>query len=432
MLGETPRKTPVPPSESPAHHPLLDMLPIPAGLQPTSPPFRAGSLRPMGLEDEIRLRLRVENSVQILVEARGLLERSWTHDIRGYRLLQEVMASAYSRSSETVAYGLVKMLATEPWLAVEEMGRILFGAIAVEMLQLARSTPDPLAFRLEPEDSPLASIPWELGILALDLEGTGSTPVRKLRIYRGSTSSEHESSEDDRLEKRRRSVSILQPSAAAEERSHRDGYYGQWIAKLYERSALEVKTFENPSLADITRATEVEPTVIHVRARFKEASSHGGVQLDFSGDGPVGSSVSPEMRESEALSPSMLARMLNAMKRTPTLILDTYRPAGDIEIFRQLLLRNAFATALRQTPGAPPIVATGLFPAAAQELAYEILIRSLATGRTLGDSRAQLQIALMDQVHEALSEGLHGHADIAAFAVGLFIGDPNLRPVPPR
>ncbi|WP_437723732.1 hypothetical protein [Sorangium sp. So ce861] len=385
-----------------------------------------------GAEGEIRVRVRLLDPTQMLMEQLAPQQRSWTLKTRKHSLLREAVESGFTRTSEVVSYGLVKMLSAEPRRVVDEMGRILFDQLAVEMLQLAKSTTEPLAFHLEIDGGSLAAIPWELGVLVFDLAETGSPLAGRLRIYRRPENPERAFFTDYRSESRQPVVAILQPSAAVEERSRREAYYGKSIPALYRSTGLEVRIFEDPSFDDVVEMAALEPALVHVRTGFKEASTQGGVQLDFSGSGAARRTDWAEMRESEAILPSMLARMLRGMKTNPTLILDTYRPAGETEIFRQLLLRNSFAAVLHQLHVSTSVVATGLFPADAQEIAYDTLLRALATGDTLGDSRATVLRMLRDQAYEALSMDPYGRGDIAAFAIGLFSSTPNHRPLPLR
>ncbi|WP_438029743.1 hypothetical protein [Sorangium sp. So ce233] len=399
-----------------------------AHAEPSSP--RPIAPRATAAEGEIHVRLRVVDPRQILVEQVAPRKRSWTLETREYHLLREAVASGFTRSSQVVSYGVAKVLSTEPRRIVDEMARILFDPLAVEMLQLAERTTEPLAFQLEIDGGPLAAIPWELGALVFDLEDTGSALAGKLRMYRRSVSTERELPTGHRSGSRRPVVAILQPSASVEEQSHGNGYYGRSIAALYASFGLEVRMFENPSIRDVIKAAALEPAIVHVRAAFKEASSHSEAQLDFSGSGATRSNYQAETRESEVLLPSIFVNVLGGTKETPALILDTYRPGGQTEIFRQLLLRNAFATALHRLHGAMPIVATGLFPSDAQGLAYHLLLGGLARSGTPGDSRAQVLLALRDQASEALSMAPYGRGDIAAFAIGLFTSTPNRRAIP--
>jgi tetratricopeptide (TPR) repeat protein len=406
---------------------LAQPMAMPALESQTTRSLRAASAQPLASADaELHVRLDLVGTSQVRVQQiTGAQERSWMLDAHGHRFLQEVVASRFSRSSESVSYGLVKMLTGDPRRTVLDIRSVLFDPLMTSRLRFA-SGAEPITYRLDLGHELFAAVPWELGVLAFDLEQPQSPLGGKLRICRVPAEREPPG---DHPGQRRPFVAILQPSAAAEERSRRDSYWGQAIAKLYERFGLEVRIYENPSLGDFVRAVDLSPAVMHVRAGFKEASSHGGVQLDFSGgDGGPEQSWRRES-DSEELLPSTLARALSVMEGTPTLILDAYRPAGDTELFRQLLLRNAFAASLQQVRGATPILAAGLLPMEAQEIAYHHLAEHLAMGGTLGEIRERIQAALRAPALEALSTGFHGRGDLAGFAMALFTDDPHFRPV---
>ena len=108
----------------------------------------------------------------------------------------------------------------------------------------------------------------------------------------------------------------------------------------------------------------------------------------------------------------------------PLILLDIRRPANSTEIWRQLALRNLFATELFNWENTGGIFATGLFESEDQEVVLESLIAGVAAGKSYGEiaSQSNPQIAApADSSNHLRSVG----------ATVLWSHDPRLSLLPP-
>jgi hypothetical protein len=163
-------------------------------------------------------------------------------------------------------------------------------------------------------------------------------------------------------------ILILHPPVAQQERAGRgfDLTSRRTLAEIYR--AHGSKTFEPPSLTTELIGNEFrarEAHVIHIQASVVESQGQLAIDLPLEDDGGSGTTM---------LDVDFWARQLRSMPaRPPVVILDPPRPRTDVEVARQLLMRNRFAADLAAKGQAGAVICAGLFEPAAVELVAERL-----------------------------------------------------------
>jgi hypothetical protein len=203
-------------------------------------------------------------------------------------------------------------------------------------------------------------------------------------------------------------VAILRPHAVHQERLGR-GFelvsrrplaeiYRSHGAKVFEPSALTTEAIVN-----VFR--NMEPELIHIQASMVERHGLLAIDLPLEDEANGGSAL---------LGVDFWTQQLRSVAsfRRPVVILDPPRPTSDVEVARQLQLRNLFAADLAAKGESRAVLCAGLFEPNLMELAAELLATEVA-------GNPQFQQLLM-----LLRMGLKGD-DFCTKGAALFVTQPE-------
>jgi hypothetical protein len=174
-------------------------------------------------------------------------------------------------------------------------------------------------------------------------------------------------------------VAILRPSVIHQERMQRGAeYYSRRSLREIYR-AHSAKVFE-PSTSTIEGIGRVfrdhDPQLIHIQAPVVDRLGQLGIDLTLEAAAEGGSSALDV--DSTLLDVDFWTSQFRRSSREPVVILDPPRPPSEIEVARQLMLRNRFAADLTGKGKARAVLCVGLFPPGVAELAAERLALEIA------------------------------------------------------
>jgi hypothetical protein len=196
---------------------------------------------------------------------------------------------------------------------------------------------------------------------------------------------------------------------------------GTDLAALYRQAGLPCEVLEDPDAARLRQMLVAHPSVIHVAMPISQSRSSRELGLQFAaGYDDVGTA---------AFGASQLARFFVERPpeaSMPLVIVDAPRPYGRDEIFRQLLLRNAFAAQLFAYGPLPAVIATGLGQPEAQRLLSERLTAGIAQRVAPGELVRQLRFTAA-----AAGQGDGPDFPVASAGIALFAIDPAFDPTLP-
>ncbi len=194
-------------------------------------------------------------------------------------------------------------------------------------------------------------------------------------------------------------VLLLQPSAYTEKvifRGTRSA--GVRLDDVYRENGLEPIELDAPTLSDVSKQLDYQRVdIIHIVASLKVSTQLGVLYLDFGSGtdvhdmqsqtrGPRGSSRGGP-GEDVIFSVSSLANLLHQSASNappPLVVLDISTPPGQLELLRQLCLRNAYAAELFNKLNSQDILAAGFIDDEKKEDFYDMLVRGFAAGESIG------------------------------------------------
>lgn len=164
-------------------------------------------------------------------------------------------------------------------------------------------------------------------------------------------------------------VTVIRPYGSHQQAAQRgfEVASGQSLPEIYRHHGAKVFEPTSMSVDGINRALrEHNPQVIHIQASVLERRGAIGVDLPLDRQ----TTGSPQLLTADFWTQQF--RTI-ASVHEPVIILDPPRPPSDIEVARQLLLRNRFGADLAATGTVRGVLGIGLFPPASSELAAERL-----------------------------------------------------------
>ena len=181
-------------------------------------------------------------------------------------------------------------------------------------------------------------------------------------------------------------IVVLRPPVQAQERIGHgfEVVSRQSLPEIYRKHNAEVfepTTMTFKAISDIFTDHPVQ--IVHIQAPV--VKSRGQLAIDLQLDPSSSSEEGPTLLDADFWTQRFRSVRLD---ERPVLILDPPRPRSEVEVARQLMLRNQFAADLANKSQTRAILGTGLHQAAAAELAAERLALEIA-------GRPQLQQVLM-------------------------------------
>lgn len=203
--------------------------------------------------------------------------------------------------------------------------------------------------------------------------------------------------------------------------------------QIYRKHGFEVVLVEDPTLDRLAGAvnTAVDsgriPSVLHLSCGLRESS--GGTALTFLAGGWEAEAFS-SLRTTDEIPVTSVNRLLAGIPRRefrPLVVLDVERPSGMVDMIFYLLLRNAFAGDLFGLGRCAGVLGTGLAGDDGYEL-YDTMIRSLATGGSLGETATALRALIkdderLDRVLQFAGAALYTHLPWLRLMLGGTDGD---------
>ncbi|MET0133691.1 MAG: peptidoglycan-binding domain-containing protein [Kibdelosporangium sp.] len=194
------------------------------------------------------------------------------------------------------------------------------------------------------------------------------------------------------------------------------GKHNRALSRLYEAHGFEVAVVRDPTLdrlAEVMASVPRTPAVLHLSCGLRE--SGGGVALTFLAGGWEAEAFS-NSRTTDDIPVTSVNRLLAGIPREefrPLVVLDVDRPSGSADMIFYLLLRNAFAGDLFGLGRCAGVLGTGLAGHDGQEM-YDSMIRSLAAGKSLGETATALRALVrddtrLDRVLPFAGTSLHTH-----------------------
>jgi len=227
-------------------------------------------------------------------------------------------------------------------------------------------------------------------------------------------------------------IAVLRPSREREELKERGPQsHGVDVHARYLSAGFAVDLIENPLRADLESwaLTAVDegrvPDLVHVSASLD--TSGASVYLDFGASEPGHRRRGRSGRAEEMFVTTLdrVLQLLSGWGRPPIVVLDVARPRANTEAARHLVLRNEFASQLFSLDNTPVVLAVGPASPAAQARACDVLVASLAAGRSVGQACQSIR-ALATSTGVPSSDRLD---DLLAFAAAaLFAHRASARP----
>ncbi len=198
-------------------------------------------------------------------------------------------------------------------------------------------------------------------------------------------------------------VAIIQPSREEMMQSRR-GQSFEW-SDFYRKSGFLTQTFADPSWEQLREIIAFAPQIIHTTTTMEESSRGGELGIRLGRQDYVTASRW-----------NQLLKELPSQQMRPLMILEILRSANPIETWRQVALRNLFATELFHWENTGGIIALGLLEGMFQDDVLDAIIAGLSASRSYGDILAR----------HPLRADLHGVASTV-----LWSADPRLSLLPP-
>jgi peptidoglycan hydrolase-like protein with peptidoglycan-binding domain len=171
-------------------------------------------------------------------------------------------------------------------------------------------------------------------------------------------------------------VAIIQPSREEMMQSRR-GQSFEW-SDFYRKSGFLAQMFADPSWEQLRELIAFAPQIIHLTTTMEESSRGGELGIRLGRQDYVTASRW-----------NQLFKELPSQQMRPLVILEILRPANPLEIWRQIALRNLFATELFHWESTGGILAPGLLERTFHEDSLEAIIAGLAAGNSYADTLAR-------------------------------------------
>jgi cellulose synthase operon protein C len=176
-------------------------------------------------------------------------------------------------------------------------------------------------------------------------------------------------------------VAIIQPDREEMMRSQS----GQRIecAALYQEHKFQVHTWSDPTWEQLRELIAFAPQVIHLTTTMEESSRGGEIAI--------------RLGRQDYVTASRLHQLFKEFpgnQMRPLIVLELLRPTNFSDIWRQMALRNLFATELFHWENTGGILAMRLLEGWDQEAALENIIAGLTAGKSYGEVTAQSSLAI--------------------------------------
>lgn len=289
------------------------------------------------------------------------------------------LAALKDETSIWFTFAADELASSDAWM--DRLGQILAGGLVVA---------ERADLRLVITGDRLASLPWELArpplgaawrLIRCSARARSADSVRRMPAEKA----------DDRR------VLVVRASDEYEAWTSRGAAeHGTSVERIYVAAGFDVMTLDNRSFEELEYELAQTPAVVHVNAALVPIRDNVAIELGGGGRRTKGVSTSGSSRPSSdvaRLTAPILARLLARAptdKPAPLVVLDPPGPPGVDELFRQTLMRNAFASELFAIGNAGAVLAAGLHRPEHVGPSGALLARGLAEGRPLVDIAARL------------------------------------------
>jgi hypothetical protein len=179
-----------------------------------------------------------------------------------------------------------------------------------------------------------------------------------------------------------RDVAVLKSSGGLDAMSSRTYRQSQLPTEaIYDGQQFKCWLYDAPSLPVLVKELETHrPAIVHIEAGL--LSDSGLPVLDLAGEWQLSESASVD---SDRFTATALGDALKKLSVKPIVILDPPAPRSPVELARQLLLRNAFASELSTSGSVRAVVGLGLTSYDAHASMWQGVIAMLAAATPLGE-----------------------------------------------